>query len=450
MKSRRGLPMRDHLSNAFYGVLDYVAWPAGMLVVAPVAIRTLGVDRYGIWVIASSVISTGAIVASGFGDANTRYVAMQRASGNLDAQRRSVRSSMGIHLALGMALALAGMTLAPAMTDRLVGPHSPLRSDCVWSLRLACLLLLMRALETVCISTQRAFERYGAAVRLSLMGRMMSLAAVVALPLLRPSVADILAATAAISLGSLWLQLASLKRLLHASCLPPRMDRETTRALLGFGKFTWMQAVSALLIGQADRLITGAALGAAAVTSYAMCVQLSQPVYGITAAGLHFLFPRISAQFARNDEIGVGRSVRAAVLVNWAAVAAGTAVLYFFGAAILRLWAGPALAPAAASILPVVLYSTALSALAIAGMYAMLAMGRPRVVTWLNVVGAAVMLLAVWWLLPRYGVRGMALARLTYGPICLGIYVPLFMQIGRRAASALGRETRAALCEEAR
>ena len=441
--------MRNHLSNAFYGVLDYVAWPAGMLVVAPVAIRTLGVDRYGIWVVASSVISAGAIIASGFGDANTRYVAMQRASGNLDAQRRSVRSSMGIHLALGIALALAGLALAPAMTGRLVGPHSPLRSDCVWSLRLACLLLLMRAVETVCISTQRAFERYGAAVRLSLLGRMLSLGSVAALPLLRPSVAGILLATAVISMATLGLQIAGLNRLLHASCLPPHMDRETTRALLGFGKFTWIQAVSALLIGQADRLITGAALGAAAVTSYAMCVQLSQPVYGITAAGLHFLFPRISAQYARHDDLNVSRSVSAAVLVNWAAVAAGTAVLHFFGTAILRLWAGPALAPAAASILPVVLYSTALSALAIAGMYAMLAMGRPRVVTGLNLAGAAVMLFAVWWLLPRYGVRGMALARLIYGPICLGVYVPLFMQIRRGAASAPSSHARAALCEEA-
>jgi len=63
MKSRRGLSMRDHLSNAFYGVIDYVAWPAGMLVVAPAAVRTLGVDRYGILVVAGSVISTGAIVA---------------------------------------------------------------------------------------------------------------------------------------------------------------------------------------------------------------------------------------------------------------------------------------------------------------------------------------------------------------------------------------------------
>jgi len=441
--------MRTHFANAFYGVLDYVAWPAGMLVVAPLAIRSLGVERYGIWMVASSAISIGAIVASGFGDANTRYVAMQRAAGNQAALRRAFGSCMGIHVALGAALALAGIMLAPAMTRRLLPEDSLLRADCLWSLRVACLLLLVRALESVCISTQRAFERYGAAVRLSLAGRMLSLAAVAVLPLLRPSVTGVLLATAVISVASLWLQFAGIIRLLNTSRLLPSFDREVTRALLGFGKFTWIQAVSALLVGQVDRLVTGAVLGAAAVSSYAICVQLSQPVYGITAAGLHFLFPRISAQFARNDEHSMRRTVFAAVLLNWGAVATGTAILHFFGLRILRSWGGPALAPAAGSILPIVLYSTALSALGIAGSYAMLAIGRPRIVAWLNLAAASGMILVVWWLLPLHGIRGMAMARLAYGPICLAVYIPLFVHVLGRPSSRSPCSAPAALCEEA-
>ena len=79
-RQRSSSPMRIHFANAFYGVVDYVAYPAGMLAVAPIAIRALGIDRYGIWMVANSAISIGAIIASGFGDANIRYVAMERAS----------------------------------------------------------------------------------------------------------------------------------------------------------------------------------------------------------------------------------------------------------------------------------------------------------------------------------------------------------------------------------
>ena len=136
--------MRTALANAFYGVLDYVAWPAGMLAVAPVAVRALGIDRYGVWTVANSAISIGAIAASGFSDANIRYVATQRAIGNHDALVRAVRSTMGIHLVLGTILAAAGWLLAPVMTRHLVTAESGLRSDCLWSLRIACLLMLVR------------------------------------------------------------------------------------------------------------------------------------------------------------------------------------------------------------------------------------------------------------------------------------------------------------------
>jgi O-antigen/teichoic acid export membrane protein len=426
--------MNAHFSNAFYGVLDYVAWPAGMLAVAPVAVRAFGVERYGVWTVANSAISIGAIAASGFGDANTRYVAIQRAAGNHHAACNAIRSAFGIHAALGSALALAGWLLAPLMTGRLIAADSGLRTDCVWSLRIACVLLLVRALESVCISTQRAFERYGAAVRISVAGRLLGLAAAAFIPLLRPSVTTVLLAAAAVSVVTLWIQMAKLRALLEIPILVPRFDRDATRALLGFGKFTWVQAVSALLLGQLDRLVTGAALGAAALSSYAMCAQLSQPIYGITAAGLNFLFPRITAQHARNDTVNMRRTVIAAVAVNWSAVALGTAVLLLFGKVVLRAWGGPVIARAGSAIFPIVLCGTALSALNVAGSYTMLALGRVRLLTWLNLVAGAAMILAVFLLLPPYGVRGMALARLVYGPFTLGMYVPLFVQFARGSA----------------
>jgi O-antigen/teichoic acid export membrane protein len=420
-----------------------------MLAVAPVAVRALGIDRYGIWMVASSAISVGAIIASGFGDANIRYVAMQRAAGNHEVLCRAVRSAMGIHLALGSTLALAGWFLAPFMTNRLVAADPGLRADCLWSLRIACLLLLVRALESVCISTQRAFEQYGAAIRISVVGRLLSLAAAAIFPLIRPSVTNVLMATAAISICCLAAQMAKLGRLLNISLLTPRFDRDATRALLGFGKFTWIQAVSALLLGQMDRLVTGAVLGAAAVSSYAMCVQLSQPIYGITAAGLHFLFPRIASQYARNDGAALRRTVFLAVAMNWAAVLLGSVVLLVFGNAILHTWGGAAIAQTADGVLPIVLCSTAFSALSVAGSYAMLAIGRVQIVTWLNLAAAAAMAGAIWLLVPPYGIRGMALARLVYGPITLGVYIPLFIQLLRGSISrSTSPKAAPAFCEE--
>jgi O-antigen/teichoic acid export membrane protein len=83
----------------------------------------------------------------------------------------------------------------------------------------------------------------------------------------------------------------------------------------------------------------------------------------------------------------------------------------------------------------------------------MLAMGRVRLVTFLNVAGAAAMIIAIFCLLPAHGIRGMALARLVYGPITLGVYVPLFVSVLRgsttRSSPQSSPDARAALVEEA-
>jgi hypothetical protein len=62
--------MRTNITNAICGIVDYLAYPIGMLAVAPIVLRALGMDRFGVWMISNSAITIGAVVASGFGDAN--------------------------------------------------------------------------------------------------------------------------------------------------------------------------------------------------------------------------------------------------------------------------------------------------------------------------------------------------------------------------------------------
>src|ERR1700677_3500899 len=115
--------MRAHLSNAAYGLLDYAAYPIGMLLAAPVILRRMGPAQYGVWTVTTAVVSMGSIIACGFGDANIRHVANQRSAGNQDASVRTVRSLIGINLILGSVLALVGWILAPYAAPRLASSN---------------------------------------------------------------------------------------------------------------------------------------------------------------------------------------------------------------------------------------------------------------------------------------------------------------------------------------
>jgi O-antigen/teichoic acid export membrane protein len=421
--------MGAHLSNAAYGILDYGVFPLGMLGVAPILLRNLGVAQYGVWTVASSAVSIGGVIASGFGDANIQYIATHLGKGQAAPVDRAVRSMVGINLALGVSLALLCWLLAaPAAT--LVTAHSAnLKQDCLWSLRIASVLLVLRAFESVCISTQRAFERYGAAVRISMLARVLALATAVCLSYLDRSVVAIVLSTRLMMAAALWLQLARLKQLLSTASLMPAFDLEATRALFSFGFFSWLQAVADIVFSQVDRLVLGVSLGAAAVTSYVLCAQMAQPIFGFSAAGLHFLFPYLANRRASTGDASLRRPVLTALVCNVVFVGILTIALLLFGEPILRVWAGAGVAQSAAPVLSAIVWSSALLGLNVTAAYALLSLGQVRIVTAANLLGGALTLLLMFQLIPRLGIQGIAIARLSHSVVTLTLYIPLFRRL---------------------
>ena len=427
--------MRSHLSNAAYGILDYAAYPIGMLVVAPVALRNLGLAQYGVWTLAIAAASTGGIIASGFGDANIQHVASRRGAGNEAALIAAVRSMMGINLILGMVFSSIGWMISPLAAAHMAIGDTQLQQSCLWSLRVASLMMTVRAIESVSISTQRAFERYGAAVRVSIAVRLIALAVSAGLTFVCHSATMMVVSTGILTVAGLWLQLVHLKHLLSANSLTPMFDREAVHSLLGFGVFSWLQAIAGVVFSQVDRLILGISFGAGIVASYALCAQMAQPIFGFAASGLHFLFPYLSHRLSTSKSASLKSPLLAAFACNLIVVGIGTVSLLLFGDRILRTWAGAAIAQDAAPVLTMIIWSSALLGLNVTATYALLSLGRVRIVTWFNLAGGAVMLLLMLYLTPRMGIRGIAIARLAYALIPLFLYIPLLRQLlSRRPA----------------
>jgi O-antigen/teichoic acid export membrane protein len=428
--------MRDHFANATYGVLDYAAYPIGMLLVAPIVLRHLGAAEYGIWTVAMAAVSTGGVIASGFGDANLQHVAKHRSAGNSAGLVNVVRSMMGINLILGCVFALVGLVLAPYAARHIAGPDFAHQRICLISLRIASVLMLMRAIETVSISTLRAFERYGEAVRVSIGVRLLSLAGAALLAFMGYNTSSIMMATVALTTAGTWWQIIHLQSFLKTSILWPAFDGAATKALFGFGVFSWIQTVSGVLFSQVDRLIIGVSFGAVAVASYALCVQLAQPIFGLTAAGLHFLFPYLSGRIGILSTAQLRRTLLRAFGCNLLFVAGCAVVLLVFGDRVLRLWAGAAMEHNAAPIFPVIVIGSALLGLSVTGSYALLALGRVHTVAWISLAGGAGMLLLMFWFTKRTGIAGLATARLFYGASLLLIYVPLIRTLRHGATAA--------------
>lgn len=424
--------MRRHLLNAAYGVLDYVSYPLGMLLVAPIVLHRLGAVEYGLWTISTAVISAGGIIASGFCDANIQRVARLRGTGESNAMQHVVRSMLGINLVLGTALAIATFAFAPVAAVRITVSHTAQFRECLVTLWIASGLILVRAIESVYVSTQRAFEQFRDSMQINTAVRLCTLGTAAVLALYRQQVVSILIATGIFLTVGTYLQYREARKLLGETLRWPRFRSEETRLLLGVGKFTWIQALGGVIFSQFDRLLLGVSLGAAAVAPYSLCVQFSQPLHGLTASGLQFLFPYLSVRVETLSTAELKRTLVKVLLCNLALVACGAGTLLLIGRWLLRTWAGPSVAETAINILPPIVLGTALMGLSVTGSYAMAAFGLFRAVAAISLSTRGAMLLAMTYLVHQHGVHGLATARLCYGLLALLLYVPLLRRLNTR------------------
>jgi O-antigen/teichoic acid export membrane protein len=428
--------MSKHLTNAAYGVLDYVSYPLGMLLVAPIVLHKLGASEYGLWMIATALISAGGIVASGFCDANIQRVAHLRGSGQSYRIQHTISSMLGINLALGLTLAVAAWIAAPYAAPHIAVMHQTSSRECLISLRLASVLIVLRTLETVSISTQRAFEQYRGTVQISTAVRLLTLVSAALFAFLGKGTISILAATAVwMALGT-YLQFRQLPRILGAVSLWPFFQPTEMRALLRLGFFAWLQAVGGVVFGQLDRILLGVSLGAVAVAPYSLCVQFAHPIFGLSASGLNFLFPYLSGRASTLSSAALKRTLLKAFACNLLLVACGAAMLLLLGPRLIRLWAGPAVALSATKILLPIVLSSALMGLSVTGTYAMQALGEFRIVALISLGSRTAMLLLMIELLRHMGLPGLAFSRLCYGSVALLVYLPLLAKLN------MGRRTR--------
>jgi O-antigen/teichoic acid export membrane protein len=173
-------------------------------------------------------------------------------------------------------------------------------------------------------------------------------------------------------------------------------------------------------------------LGASAVTAYAVCIQMCEPLFGMTASGMSFFFPYLSGRLAVSNEYALRRDVLKAFLWNAGIVGAGAFGLFIFGQRLLFMWTGSTVARAAAPFLPWIILSSSLSGLSVTGTYAMQALGQFREAAVISLGTRTVLLAVMIYLFHRSGIHGLAVTRLLYGAAALLIYVPLLYRFANR------------------
>jgi O-antigen/teichoic acid export membrane protein len=414
------------LHNALYGTAEYIALPLMMLVVTPFLLHRLGLPQFGLWMLAGAAVNSSNLISTGFGDGALKYASMYRSEESGYRFEHTLRVNVTINLILGGIFAVALWFGSPFAVDSVFKVDTLLRSDAVLAFRIGSAILLVRCVESVLTAALRSHERYGTAVQISVCSRASLVLALCVLVWLGHGVVAMMAATLCVVASSVVVQTIVVRMTIARLWPLPSLKMDALSEVFHFGCFSWLQALAGCIFNQADRLLVGALLGTSAVGVYSVCVQAAQPIHGLLAAGLHFLFPHLSARLATTPAGELNRLVRAMFRFNGLAAVLFCVPMVLLSKPILHVWMGAAFASANWPVLSIIALSFGFLSLNVTAHYALLALAHVRLVAVLNLLGGGAMILVMSLLASRLGLTGAAAGRLLYGPITLLMYPRLW------------------------
>ncbi len=393
-----------------------------MLLAAPFLLHRLGLAQYGLWMLATAAVTSTNLISTGFGDAALKYAAMYRGKNDRKRLEETLQVNLAINLVLGGALALLMWWGSPFAVANLFKIDLALRADAITAFRIGSSILVVRCVESVLVAALRAHERYGPSVLISVLSRAAIVIMACVLVSQRHGIVAIMVGTLCIVIVSTTAQIAAARVVIGPISLMPSISKAAFSEVFGFGFFSWLQAVAGCVFNQADRLLIGMLLGTSAVAYYSVCVQAAQPIHGLIASGLHFLFPHLSARLSKAPASELRTLVLSIFRLNVTAAIVLCAPLALFSKLLLQLWMGTTFAQQAWPVLSMVAVGFGFLALNVTAHYTLLALGQVRLVALLNLAGGAAMLFAMVLLAPRFGLAGAAIGRVLYGPITLLMY----------------------------
>jgi O-antigen/teichoic acid export membrane protein len=405
---------RESAGNAFSSIAEYVAQPLSMLAAAPFLVHKLGLSQYGIWMLVSAILGSMGILSTGFGDATVKYVSAYRGQNNPAGVERTIRATLTINVFLGGMFGLLVWVAAPYAVEHIFKIEAVFHVASIQAIRISAVILLVRSIESVFVSTLRAFERYGPPVKLNVFLRAIVVVSAVVLAAAGRGVVAIMFATLFWSAFIVVLQAVAARRVVGPVNPFPTFERAGLAEVFSFGCFSWLQALAGVVFSYADRFMVAAMLGTAPVAIYVLCVQVAQPIHGLAAAAFNFVFPHISSRHGAGDVHGPRRVFRFALLTSLALSLALALPLIVLGRPLLSLWMGQQVAEDGHLVLALLAVAYVLMALNVVPHYALLAFGRVRLISGLNVVSGVLLIVLMGFLVPTFGLTGAAIGRVAY------------------------------------
>jgi O-antigen/teichoic acid export membrane protein len=418
------------------------AWSALTIVVTvPIIVHGIGVSAYGIFTMISVLLGYVAFLDFGLTAAVVRSVAMHRSRGDSVALERSIGTALTTLMGLGIAGGVVIFLAAPVLLESVFHVPESLKSDGTFAFRLAAFGFACNMMLVVFSAIAQGLQRLDVFASRTVLLSTANAAAQIAAVSLGGGLRWLAAVTIALTILSFGVFVAATRRLLPGVRVRPRFDRGAFRELAGFGSMRFLNQASAQATFQVDPIIIGAFLPIAAVSFYAVPLNVTQKFLVVEDSVASAFFPAAVDLHQRRDVDRLHRLYLSALKLVFVVMAFLALVSVGYSWAILSAWVGPAVADHSSAIFAVLAVAYGLAAVTGIPSMAADATGHQRWTAAFAVASAIINVALSIVLVPRIGAIGPAWALLfnscTQGVLFIWLVQHRFLRISLRRV--LGR-----------
>lgn len=401
------------------------------ILTVPFYISLIGTERYGALLVGFVLLGYFGHVDFGLGRAIT-----QRLSSNPDASPDERASIVWTALVGGAGISVLGALLVFAAATIFFGyffeADAALKAEAIaacWLLALCVPVIIFTGVSSGAVV---ALERFGTVSVATVVGNLLSqVLPLVVAALYATDLSWLLGASLLGRLAALAMIMVSIWRTyLHGR--PLVASREKLRGLFTYGSWIMLTAIVSPLMVVSDRLVIGAAVGAAAVVAYSVPFQIASRTAMLPSSVAQVLFPRLASQ-TREQSLALGKMSVVVIGQLYAFIVVG---LICFAGPLLQLWLGDKLDPRSVLIGQIIIIGFWTNALAYVPFTLIQASGNSRFTGIMHLAELPIYLALLFGLGFTIGLYGIALAFTLRTTLDCAV---LFVKAGFTDRATLGR-----------
>jgi len=386
------------------------AAPLALGVIAiPILVRELGVDRYGVLTLSYLVVGYLGLFDLGLGRAATQQISDAVGAGETNRIPAIFWTSMILMFLLGICAAAIIIGMSHWLVYSVLNIPAPMRAESVGVFLVLGVVLPFVLSGSCSIGTLASFQRFDLTTAVGAATGIYSFTAPLAVLIFTYNLVWIVGILVAGRLAAWAVNLTLCMRLVPGLAANVRPSRECLRPLMSFGGWITVTGLTSPLMVNLDRFVIGSMISIAAVSYYAVPYQIVNKLPMLSAAMAGVLFPAFSATVRTDPDratILLERASRYALL----ALFPGVLVLFFFSREILTIFFGAGFAGHGSAAMRWLLIGVLMNGLAQIPYSLVQAANRPDLTAKFHLAEAPIYFLALFLLLPRFGVAGAAIA----------------------------------------